>query len=114
MLSPTLDKLKVMFWLIGGLFRSHASLEAENAVLRHQINILRRQFPKKPAFINFDRLIFAVLYRWIPRTLDGLVIVQPETVVRWHRAGFRAFWRRKSRHRVGRPSVPHEHLSPNT
>ena len=103
-----LDALKVIFWAISGLFRSQVSLEAENAVLRHQLNVLRRQFPKRSAFTNLDRLIFTALYRWAPQMVDAFVIVEPETVVRWHRAGFRTFWRWKSRRQVGRPSVPHD------
>jgi hypothetical protein len=55
-----------------------------------------------------DRLIFVGLYRLVPSTLKALTLVKPETVVRWHRAGFRSHWRRKSRPRSGRPPVPAE------
>jgi integrase-like protein len=83
-------------------------LEAEILTLRHQLNVLRRKAPKRLAFSNFDRLVFTSLYRIAPGVLDALVIVKPETVIRWHRAGFRLFWRWKSRTRGGRPMVPLE------
>src|SRR6202023_2903134 len=83
-------------------------LEAEILTLRHQLNVLRRKSPKRPAFSNFDPLIFACLYRISPRIVNALVIVKPETVIRWHGAGFRFFWRWKSRSRGGRPKVPLE------
>jgi hypothetical protein len=55
-----------------------------------------------------DRLIFVGLYRLVPHTIKALTIVKPGTVIRWHRAGFRSYWRWKSRHRCGRPTVPLE------
>ena len=91
-----------------GLFRSRTWLEAENLALRHQLNVLHRRSPKRPVFSNFDRLIFVCLYRVAPRILDAVSIVEPETVIRWHRAGFRALWRWKSRRRAGRPQVSFE------
>src|SRR6202158_4371776 len=89
-----------------GLFRSRASLAAETLVLRHQINILRRHSSKRQTFRTADRLIFAGLYRLAPTVLNALAIVKPETVIRWHRAGFRSYWRWKSRCRGGRPTIP--------
>jgi len=80
-----------------GFFRSRASLEAEILVLRHQLNVLRRKSPKRPTFGNMDRLIFAGLYSLAPNVRSALAIVRPETVIRWHRAGFRLFWRWKSK-----------------
>src|SRR6202045_1430856 len=106
MLRLMADMLKLIWWAIIGLFRSRASLEAEIVALRHQLNVLRRKSPKRPAFSN--RLIFACLYRISPRIVNALVIVKPETVIRWHGAGFRFFWRWKSRSRGGRPKVPLE------
>jgi hypothetical protein len=102
------DMLKLIWWVVIGLFRSRASLEAEIMALRHQLIVLRRKSPKRLAFSNFDRLIFASLYRIAPNVLNALVIVKPETVIRWHRAGFRLFWRWRSRSRGGRPKVPLE------
>ena len=83
-----------LIWLaLVGLFQSRVSLEAEILVLRHQLNVLRRKSPKKLSFTSVDRLVFAGLYRLAPGMLDALAIVKPETVIRWHRAGFRAYWR---------------------
>jgi hypothetical protein len=89
------DLLKLIWWVITGFFRSRASLEAEIPTLRHQLNVLHRKAPKRLVFSNFDRFIFACLYRIAPDVLNALVIVKPETVIRWHRAGFRLFWRCK-------------------
>jgi transposase InsO family protein len=98
-----------LVWLaLVGLFRSRASLEAEILILRHQLNIQRRQSPKRLNFSTLDRLIFAGLYRLAPSVLGALAILKPETVIRWHRAGFRSYWRWKSRNRGGRPTVPLE------
>ena len=98
-----------LVWLaLVGLFRSRASLEAEILILRHQLNIQRRQSPKRLNFSTLDRLIFAGLYRLAPSVLRALAILKPETVIRWHRAGFRSYWRWKSRNRGGRPTVPPE------
>ena len=102
------DVLKLIWWGLIGLFRSRVSLEAEILVLRHQVNVLRRRSPKRLAFSNVDRLIFAGLYAVAPRILSALAIVEPQTVVRWHRAGFRLFWRWKSQSRSGRPKLPLE------
>ena len=102
------DMFKLIWWVVIGLFRSRASVEVEILSLRHQLNVLRRKSPKRLVFSNFDRLIFAGLYRISPGVGNALVIVKPETVIRWHRAGFRLFWRWKSRRRRGRPKVPLE------
>jgi hypothetical protein len=75
------------------LFRSRATLEAEILILRHQLNIQRRHLPKRLTFSAMDRLIFAGLYRLAPNTLNALTLVKPGTVVRWHRVGFRSYWR---------------------
>jgi hypothetical protein len=88
-----------------GLFRSRASLQAEILTLRHQLNVLRRKSPQRRGFISIDRLVFAGLYRLEPGVLGALKVVRPETVIRWHRAGFRAYWRWKSRPRSGRPTT---------
>jgi hypothetical protein len=96
-----------LIWLaLIGLFRSRASLQVEILTLRHQLNVLRRKSPQRLIFSSIDRLVFAGLYRLAPGMLDALVIVKPETVIRWHRAGFRAYWRWKSRPRGGRPKTP--------
>jgi transposase InsO family protein len=102
------DLLKLIWCTFIGLFRSRASLEAEILMLRHQLNVLQRKAPKRLVSSNFDRLVFTILYRLVPGILNTLVIVKPEIVIGWHRAGFRLFWRWKSRCRVGRPKVPLE------
>jgi hypothetical protein len=102
------DVLVLLWSALTRLFRSKARLEAEILVLRQQINVLRRRSPKRFVFGTFDRWVFVGLYRLVPGIVDALSIVQPETVVRWHRAGFRSFWRWKSRRRGGRPRVPLE------
>src|SRR3979490_2277994 len=98
-----------LVWLaLIGLFRSQVSLQAEILTLRHQLNVLRRKSPQRLTFSSIDRLVFAGLYGLAPGVLDTLKIVTPETVIRWHRAGFRAYWRWKSRPRSGRPKTPLE------
>jgi transposase InsO family protein len=89
-------------------FKSDSRLEAENAVLRHQVMVLRRQVRGRVHLTNLDRLFLVQLYRWCPSILRVLAIVQPETVVRWHRAGFRYYWRWKSRVRGGRRPISGE------
>jgi transposase InsO family protein len=102
------DLCRFIWWTIAGLFRSRAALEAENLVLRQQINVLRRTAPSRPAFRSIDRLIFTSLHWLVPNVREALAIVKPETVIPWQRAGFRAYWRWKSRPRGGRPKVPLE------
>src|SRR3977135_1799090 len=98
-----------LVWLaLVGAFRSRVSLEAENTILRHQLNVWRRKSPKRPTFGMLDRLIFAGLYRFAPKLRCASAIVKPETVIKWHRAGFRSYWRWKSRRRGGRPTVAPE------
>jgi hypothetical protein len=87
------DLCRLILYALIGVFRSRAVLEAENLVLRHQLNVLRRKSPKRLVFGNIDRLAFAGLYRLAPGVLDALKILKPQTVIRWHRAGFRAYWR---------------------
>jgi transposase InsO family protein len=74
-------------------------------MLRHQLNVLRRQAPSKPRLTAADRLLFVWLCRLFPSLRDAITIVQPDTVLRWHRSGFRLYWRWKSRSRGGRPKV---------
>jgi transposase InsO family protein len=86
-------------------FKSKSRLEAENAVLRHQLSVLRRKLSGRVQLTNSDRLFFIQLYRWFPSILNAITIIQPETLVRWHRAGFRCYWRWKSRSLGGRPQI---------
>src|SRR5262249_35107964 len=91
--------------LLASPFKSKNRLEAENAVLRHQLIVLQRQLRGRVQFTNSDRLFFIQLYRWFPSVLKAMTIIRPETFVRWHRAGFRRYWRWKSRNLGGRPQI---------
>jgi transposase InsO family protein len=104
------DLCRLIWCVVAGLFRSRAALHAEILVLRHQLNVLGRKSPKRLVFSNIDRLVFAGLYGLTPNVLDALKILKPATVIAWHRAGFRAYWRRKSRPRGGRPRASPEIL----
>src|SRR5450756_1241693 len=86
-------------------FKSKSRLEAENAVLRHQLIVLRRKVQGRVWLTDNDRWFFIQLYRWFPSILNVLTIIRPETLVRWHRAGLRYCWRWKSRPRGGRPVI---------
>ena len=88
--------------------RTQAQLEAEVTLLRHQLNLLRRQAPPKPRLTADDRLLLVWLWRLFPSLRSAITIVQPDTVLRWHRSGSRLYWRWKSRSRSGRPRVPVE------
>lgn len=98
----------IPFHFVGSLFRSRAALEAEIVALRQQLIVARRRAPKRVVIADMDRLILVWLCRIWPRLLNSIVIVQPETVLRWHRAGFQAFWRWKSRSAGGRPKIDAE------
>jgi transposase InsO family protein len=89
-------------------FKSRRQLEAEILVLRHQLNVLRQRAPRRLHFRWADRALFIWLYRRCPHLLDAITIVRPETVVRWHRTGFAAYWRWKSRPLGGRPQIGKE------
>src|SRR6266436_792888 len=89
-------------------FRSRRRLEAEILVLRHQLNVLQQRTSRRLHLRWADRALFIWLYRRCPRILDAVTIVRPETVVRWHRMGFAAYWRWKSPPRGGRPRLGKE------
>src|ERR1700757_2251146 len=89
-------------------FESKLRLEVENAVLRHQLIVLRRRLHGRVRLTNHDRWFFIQLYRWFPSILQAFTIVRPETLLRWHRAGFRFYWRWKSRPLGGRPPIDME------
>jgi hypothetical protein len=97
--------LKLFIHVLLSPFKTQARLEAENVVLRHQLNVLRRRVPLKPRLTVADRMLFVWLYRLFPSMLSAVTIIQPETIIRWHRAGFRLYWRWKSRTHGGRPKV---------
>src|SRR5262245_2228013 len=87
------DLCRLIWCLVADLIRSRAALHAEILVLRHQLNVLRRKSPNRLVFRNVDRFVFAGFFGLTPRVLDAVKILKPETVIRWHRAGLRAYWR---------------------
>jgi transposase InsO family protein len=100
--------LRFVLAVLASPFKSKLRLQAENAVLRHQLNVLRRRLRGRVRLTNHDRWFFVQLYRWFPSILQVLTIIRPETLVRWHRAGFRCYWRWKSRPLGGRPQIDTE------
>lgn len=101
---------KALWWVFSFRLKSRERLEAENLALRHQLNVLCRRAPRRLRLRIFDRILFVWLYRLWPGVLGSIVIVKPGTVVRWHRRGFRAYWRWKSRGTPGRPRIHGELL----
>jgi|ERR1700716_212935 hypothetical protein len=101
--------LRLLCGALIGVFQSSARREAEIVVLRQQINVLRRKSPKRPALNNSDRLLFVWLSRLVPTTLAALAVISPETVIRWHRAGFRAYWRSRLRCQTPESVLPSRH-----
>jgi hypothetical protein len=87
------------------LRNSQARREAEILYLRQQLIVLKRSAPARPRLRATNRLIFVCLYRLFPSLNDASIVFQPETLLRWHRRGFRLFWRWKSRRWVGRPAL---------
>ena len=103
-----IERLKQLAYALSLRFKSRARLEAENLVLRQQLNVLMRKLPKRLLLKNSDRLLLVWLYRLCPSIVSAIRLVRPETVIRWHRLGFRAYWRWKSRPGVGRPAIDAE------
>jgi hypothetical protein len=103
--------LEVLFSLLSSFrvyFQSSADLQLEFLALRHQITVLQRKTPK-PRLKSADRHLWVWLSRFWSRWRSALVIVKPDTVIDWHRRGFRWYWTWKVRHgKAGRPSVPKE------
>src|SRR6202171_6451416 len=100
--------LALLFFVLAVLaspFKSKSRLEAENVALRHQLIVLRRKVQGRVRLTNIDRWFLIQLYRWFPSISHVLTIIRPESLVRWHRAGFRSYWRWKSRLRGGRPQI---------
>ncbi len=100
--------IRLLLGLLAAPFRSKSSLEAGNAALRQQIIVLRRKLRGRVKLSNGDRLFFVWLYRLFPSVSRAMLIIHPDTLVRWHRAGFRRFWHWKSRGCIGRPRVDYE------
>src|SRR5207344_979712 len=101
-----------LLWFLLTLFASplkaKSRLEAENAALRYQLIVLRRKVTGRVRLSNGDRLVFIQLYRWFPSVVQVITVIRPETLVRWHRTGFRHYWRWKSRRLGGRPQISAE------
>jgi hypothetical protein len=95
----------VLGMFVADLFKSGSRLEAENVFLRHQLNLALRQKAPRIRLWGSDRALLVWMVRPWPSLLDMVQVVQPETILRWHRAGFRTFWRRRSRNRAGRPKI---------
>src|SRR5215831_5224041 len=89
-------------------FKSKLRLEAENAVLRHQLIVLRRRLHGRVRLTNHDRWFFIQLYRWFPSILQAFTNIRPETLLHFPRAGFRVYWRWRSRPLGGRPPIDKE------
>jgi hypothetical protein len=100
--------LSLLLAILASPFRSKIRLVAENALLRHQALVMRRKVKVRVPLTNGDRWLFVQLYRWFPSILSVLAVIQPETLVRWHQAGFRLYWRCKSRSRGGRTQIDAE------
>ena len=103
-----LGLVELLLGWFASLVKSRRRLRAENLVLRHQLNILRRRAARRVRLSDVDRLVFVWLYRLCPAVAQAVTIVKPETIIGWHRRGYRAFWRWKSRSKGGRPPVPRE------
>jgi transposase InsO family protein len=103
-----LDFLKLFVHVLAAPFHTQAQLEAEITMLRHQLNVLQRQASSTPRLTVADRLLFVWVCRLFPSLRNTITIVQPDTVLRWHRSGFRLYWRWKSRSHGGRPKIPVE------
>ena len=100
--------LPTLLAVLRSLFRSRVVVALENLALRHQLNVLKRSV-KRPKLTPADRCLWIVLSRVWKDWRTALAIVQPDTVIGWHRQGFRLFWSWKIRRgKPGRPAVPHE------
>jgi len=97
--------LHALGMFVADLFKARCRLEAENLFLRHQLNIALRRAPLRLRLRGSDRALLVWITRLWPNLVDLAEVVKPETILRWHRAGLRAYWRRKSRNRAGRPKV---------
>jgi hypothetical protein len=95
------ETLKMVIGTLLLLFQSRSRLQVEILALRQQLVVLRRTAPKRVRLRALDRLLFVLLYRLWPGVLDSITVIQPDTIVRWHRRGFRALWRLE----VAAPSV---------
>src|SRR5262245_28651307 len=103
-----IEFLRLILHIIASFFKPRTKLVAEILILSQQLNELRRQVSKRPQHSNTHRLLFVWLYRWLPSVLSAIAILRPETIIRWHRAGFQSYWHERSRKSVGRPRISAE------
>ncbi len=101
--------LQLVLRTLRGMIRSRLSLSAENAILRHQLAVLRRGRPR-PLLRPADRVLWIWLCRHWSWWRHALVLIQPATVLKWHREGYRRHWRRRSGGFSGRPRIPRDHI----
>ncbi len=97
--------LHALGMFVADLFKSRSRLEAENLFLRHQLTIAMRRAPPRLRLRGSDRALLIWMTRLWPNLRGMAQVVQPETILRWHRAGFKVFWRWKSRNGAGRPKI---------
>ena len=106
MVATTMSSLFVAFFaLIASTFRTRTALQAEILALRHQLAVFQKNAPRRLRLHRCDRLLWVVLYRCWSGWRRCLEIVQPDTVIRWHRKAFAWHWTRKSRRLRGRPEI---------
>ena len=101
--------LSALLSFVRATLRSRTTLALENAALRQQLTVYQRT-QRRPRLRNQDRLFWILLRRLWPGWNHALIVVKPETVIAWHRQGFKLLWRRKSAPTVGRPKIPREHI----
>src|SRR5215831_21202579 len=100
-----IEFLRLILHIMASFFKPRTKLVAEILILRQQLNVLRRQVSKRSQLSNTDRFLFVSLYRWFPSVLSAIAILRPETIIRWHRAGFQSYWRERHASRLaGRES----------
>ncbi|HLM79751.1 MAG TPA: hypothetical protein VE957_23085 [Terriglobales bacterium] len=105
---PTVDFLVKFLLVVRSRLKSRTRLETEILVLRQQVIVLSRKSRSRVWLRNTDRLIFVWMYQLFPWILNAVTVVKPETVIHWHRRGFRDYWSWKSRRRGGRPRIDRE------
>src|SRR4051812_47963685 len=98
--------LRALFLSLRTLAYSRAAVQFEVLALRHQLEVLQRTRPRRCRLAKADRWLWVMLSRFWTHWRTALVVVQPETVIAWHRQGFRLWWTWKSRSRIGRPTMP--------
>jgi len=106
----TPDTTSLLLLTLTDIARNTSELVAENALLRHQLIILRRQM-KRPACTKTDRMLLVLLASMVRTWKQALFIVQPETLLRWHRQGFKLYWKYKSRAKSATPKISAETIA---